>query len=101
MAEVIRGTTPTIIYKFSTITPSDLRTAIMTVKKGGEIKIERDLSTGVVEEDQIYWTLSQEETLLVIGSAEVMINWVTISGVRGASNKTPVIFEGNHIMEVI
>lgn len=47
------------------------------------------------------WRLTQAQTLSVLGSAEVMINWVTTGGIRGGSNKTMLLFTGNHIMEVI
>lgn len=96
MAEIIKGTTPTIKFTFSNIEVADLAKAIMTVKKNGEIKIEHDLAAATVDENTISWTLSQAETLAVAGNAEIMLNWLTDEGTRGASNATQVTFTPNH-----
>lgn len=101
MAEIINGTTPTITYKFRNVDVSDITKAILTIKKGRTIAIEKTLAEATVDEDTLSWRLSQAQTLSVLGNAEVMLNWVTSGGVRGASNKTLVLFTGNHIMEVI
>lgn len=101
MAEIINGTTPTITYRFQHVAIEDIATAILTIKKGNNIAIEKTLSEAVVGEDTLSWRMTQAQTLSVVGSAEVMINWVTSGGVRGASNKTLIIFTGNHIMEVV
>lgn len=101
MAEIINGTTPTITYKFQHVEVSDITKAILTIKKGKNIAIEKTLSEATVGEKTISWRMTQAQTLSVLGSAEVMINWVTSGGVRGASNKTLIIFTGNHIMEVV
>ena len=101
MAEIINGTTPTIIYKFRTVDVNDLTKAILTIKKNGNIAITKTLADAVVGEDTLSWKMTQAQTLSVLGKAEVMINWVTNSGIRGASNKTMLLFLGNHIMEVV
>lgn len=101
MAEILNGTTPTITYKFKHVEVSDIATAILTIKKGHNIAIEKTLSDAIVGEDTLSWRLTQTQTLSVLGSAEVMINWVTTGGIRGGSNKTMLLFTGNHIMEVI
>ena len=101
MAEIINGTTPTITYKFTHVNVSEITKAILTIKKGKNIAIEKTLTEATVCENTISWRMTQAQTLSVLGSAEVMINWVTSGGVRGASNKTLIIFTGNHIMEVV
>lgn len=101
MAEIINGTTPTITYKFTHVDVSEITKAILTIKKGKNIAIEKTLTEATVGENTISWRMTQAQTLSVLGSAEVMINWVTSGGVRGASNKTLIIFTGNHIMEVV
>lgn len=101
MAEIINGTTPTITYKFTHVNVSEITKAILTIKKGKNIAIEKTLTEATVGENTISWRMTQAQTLSVLGSAEVMINWVTSGGVRGASNKTLIIFTGNHIMEVV
>lgn len=102
MAQIIRGTTPTIEYTFKKVAVSDITTAIFTVKQHGEVLIERDLTTADVSEDSISWMLSQEECLtLELGRAALMVNWLTGDGTRGASNEVPVDVIQNHIPEVI
>lgn len=101
MAEVVMGTTPTITYKFKSVDVADITIAILTIKAGPVIRIELDLNAASVGEDTISWTLTQEQTLSVLGRSEVMINWVTNQGLRGTSAKTMLLFTGNHISEVI
>lgn len=98
---IIRGTTPTIKYTFSVVDPANITTAILTIKKGGAIAIEKDLAAASVGEDSLSWTLTQAETLSVAGAAELMLNWLTQDGTRGASETTMVSFTPNHIEEVI
>lgn len=98
---IIRGTTPTIVYTFDVVHVSDISKAVLTIKRNGEIKVERDLTTATVGVDKLSWTLTQAETLSVDGNAAVMINWVTQDGTRGASAETPVHFTANHKDEVI
>lgn len=88
MAAIIRGTTPTLIFKYSDITVSDITKAILTISQNGSIVIEKDISTATIGEDSISWELSQEETLTLNGArnAKVVCDWVLASGVRGRSN---------------
>lgn len=101
MAEIVMGTTPTITYKFKSVDVENITTAILTIKAGPVIRIELDLTEATIGEDTISWTLTQAQTLSVLGRSEVMINWVTDQGLRGTSAKTMVLFTGNHISEVI
>ena len=99
--DIIKGTTPTLVYTFNTVRVSDIRTAVLTIKRSGEIKVERDLTTATVGTDKLSWTLTQAETLAVDGNAAIMLNWVTVDGIRGASKETAVRFSPNHKEEVI
>ena len=103
MAEIIKGTTPTLTYAFASVDVADIEVAIMTIKRGDAIKVEKDLTSATVDTEAktISWTLSQSETLSVAGTAEVMLNWLTEDGTRGASNPTQVRFLPNHKEEVI
>ena len=101
MAAIIKGTTPTIAFTFSTVEISDITTAILTIKKDDEIVIEKDLTSATVEESRLLWTLSQSETLSIAGMAEIMLNWVTEDSTRGASEPMQVRFLPNHKEEVI
>lgn len=102
MSKIIRGTTPTITYTFKTVDLADLSKAILTIKKSeGSILVEKDLDAATVDDNKLSWTLSQTETLLVSGDAYMMVNWLTNSGVRGASAEVQVRFTPNHKDEVI
>lgn len=104
MVKIILGTTPTIKYKFSIVDPADFAEAILTIKDSRKTeKLRKTLDTATVGTDSIEWTLTQEETLsLGTGSAlSMMLNWLTNSGVRGASAEEAVIAVNNHIREVI
>lgn len=98
---IIRGTTPTIIYTFQTVDPAEITTAYLTVKKGGAIVLEKDLSGASVGEKTLAWTFTQADTLSVTGAAEIMLNWKLQDGTRGASLPTQATFAPNHKDEVI
>lgn len=91
MTQIIIGTTPTITYKFKIVSPSDFRTAILTIKKQSETIIEKTLADATIGEDSLSWTLTQQETLN-IGTrfCKMMLNWVTYTGKRGASEETAI-----------
>ena len=102
MTAIVVGTTPTIVYNFKSVAPSDITTAVLTIKKAGSIVLTKDLTDAEVAESSISWTLTQSETLAIgIGDAEMMLNWVTNQGVRGIGKKEMVTFIRNHITEVM
>lgn len=101
MAAIIKGTTPTIIYTFNEISVANIVTAVLTIKRGTNIIIEKNLAAATVGESSLSWKLSQEESLSVSGNAEMMLNWVLVDGTRGASKTTSVTFAPNHKEEVI
>lgn len=101
MIEIIRGTTPTIKYTFDTVSVSNINTAVLTIKRNNTILVERDLTTATTDADSISWVLTQENTLAVDGKAEIMLNWVTADGVRGASKTLAVEFKPNHKEKVL
>ena len=102
MAQIIRGTTPTIEFKFKQIDVANLTTAILTIKQNGTVIIEKDKTAATIGEDSVSWELSQEECLsLNYGRSTIMINWLLQDGTRGASNEYSVDIVQNHIPEVI
>lgn len=102
MATIIRGTTPTLKYTFTSVQVSEISVAYLTIKQADEIIVRKALDAAVVGDGSISWTLTQTETLAVVpGQAEAMINWRTSDGTRGASFKTIVAINRNHIEEVI
>ena len=102
MVFITIGTTPTITYTFKTVSPSDFRACILTIKCNGQILIEKTISDAEISTDSVSWTLSQSETLsLGTKTAKMMCNWVTQDGTRGASEITAIRGDTNHIPEVI
>ena len=103
MAEIIKGTTPTIVYTFSTVRVSDISVAYLTIKQDGTTKLERDLTTATVGENSLSWTLTQAETLAlaVDDTINLMLNWKLADGTRGASRKGSFNIGDNYKDEVI
>lgn len=102
MANIIIGTTPTIKYTFSSVSVSDISTAILTIKKSGSIVIEKTLEDAEVGENTLSWTLSQSETITIgTGNSKIMLNWLLNDGTRGASEESSIYGKSNHISEVI
>lgn len=103
MAEIIKGTTPTIVYTFSTVRVSDISVAYLTIKQDGTTKLERDLTTATVGENSLSWTLTQAETLDLAGNDTInlMLNWKLADGTRGASRKGSFNIGDNYKDEVI
>ena len=85
--EIIRGTTPTLIFTFSTIDVNNITTAYLTVK--GDVSFEKDIDQAVKDENTLSWTLTQTETLSLVVNKPVTIycDWVTIDGTRGRSKQ--------------
>lgn len=96
MTNIIKGTTPTLIYKFKDTDVADITAAYLTMKHGAETVMEKDLSTAIVDEDSIAWRFTQAETLALGGNVSVMLNWLLDDGTRGASEKTQILVECNY-----
>ena len=103
MVDIIRGTTPTIIYEFRTVDVASLAVVILTVKSGSVIKLQKDLTDATAGEKSLTWDLTQEETLMfdINERAKMMLNYRLADGTRGASRETELCFRQNHIEEVI
>lgn len=101
MASIIRGTTPTIRYTFNEIDVADLTAAALTVTQGAA-KLEKDITTAVIDEDSLSWTLTQAETLAFTPTvARIRCNWLLQDGTRGASVVTVANIEDNDKNEVM
>lgn len=102
MTKIIIGTTPTITYKFSVVSVSDITSAILTIKERGTTIIEKSLADASVGEDTLSWTLTQQETLdMGAKSASIMLNWKLNDGTRGASKEEVIMGVDNHVREVM
>ena len=84
---IIRGTTPTVVYTFKTVTPSEVNKAYLTVKQMNATIIERDITTAEVGETTLSWVLAQEETLALSPQHDAVLccDWKTNDGKRGRS----------------
>ena len=102
MANIVKGTTPTITYTFCVVKVSELREAILTLKSHTST-LTKTLSDATVKDNALSWKLSQEETLSLKtnDSVGMMLNFVTQDGTRGASDPVKITIKGNYVEEVI
>lgn len=92
--EIIRGTTPTLIYTFQGVDPGSLIYCYLLVKQGLRIVVEKNLADAEVTADteeskgSVSFTLSQADTLLLTEgkTATVSLDWKLSNGTRGRSN---------------
>lgn len=103
METITRGTTPTIVFTFDDIDPTQITKAILSIKEldTKAVVLTRELAEISVVDGTIPVTLTQGDTLSVNGKAEILLNWKTGDGSRGTSKKLVVDFEKNHIDKVI
>lgn len=87
MAEIIRGTTPTIKFVFNTIEVASITAAYFLIKNGQKIIIQKDLSSATTDTNSLSWKLTQEESFLLSAGATVsiMCDWKLADGTRGRS----------------
>ena len=102
------GTTPTIIFNnFQVVKVGEFKEAVLTIKQGGmysrSVMIKRDLTTAEVTDTEIAWTLTQEETLGLDpkAQAQVCMNFLTNTGLRGTSKVVNCYIEDNPLKEVM
>ena len=89
MESIIKGTTPTIIFKYKSINVSEITKAFLVIKQSVTTIVERDISSATVntEDNQLEWILTQAETLdLKVGTTVfISCDWLLTSGTRGRS----------------
>lgn len=105
---IVIGTTPTIIFNnFQVVRVGEIKEAVLTIKQGGmysrSVLIKRDLTTAEVSATEIAWTLTQEETLSLDpkAQAQVCMNFLTNTGLRGTSKVVNCYIEDNPLKEVM
>lgn len=102
MAQIIRGTTPTIQFTFNYVPVENINAAVLTIKQSCVEKVEKDITAATVGEKTLSWTLTQEESLsLATGVCKIQCNWVLADGTRGASDNNTVEILPNQKNEVI
>lgn len=86
---ISRGTTPSILFTFSTIPVTDITQAYLTIEQRGKLIVECDIAEAIIDAENgcITWTLTQEETLLIKPDqpCEIQCRYKTSSGFVGAS----------------
>lgn len=101
MIEVIRGTTPTVKYKFNIVDVDDIVAASLTLEQC-DFVIDKPLSDATKEDGYLVWRLEQSETLsLSIGKAAMQLNWLLDDGTRGASKQLALMVKDNQKNEVM
>lgn len=85
---VMRGTTPTIQYRFKTVDVSTIAVIYLSLKQGS-VYIEKDKTESVVdtENHRVSWTLTQEETLSLnpYNDVEIQVRYRLNDGKAGGS----------------
>lgn len=104
MEQLIKGTTPTIRYSFSTVTVSNIVVALLKVTQKG-VQIQKNLTDAEVQAKALEWVLTQEDTLALKDNQYAMItlDWLLADGTRGAGNTAiiKVVPSGtNEVLEV-
>lgn len=82
--EIVRGTTPTIRYTFSSVSVSNITVAKLLIEQG-DIKIEKGLSDATTGQGYLEWTLSQTDTLSLQDkkACRIRLDWKLQDGTRG------------------
>ena len=98
MTAIIRGTTPTIKYTVNDVEVANITSAYLTIKIDNDSthNIEKELSSATVATKSISWKLTQTETLSFGNNINIMLNWKTSDGTRGASEKTNILVSDNY-----
>ena len=102
MYTIIRGTTPTIVYTFDTVSVLDISVAYLTISNKCNVCIEKSISEAIIGDNSVSWVLTQEETLgMDADTMTAMVNWKLIDGTRGVSPKVQFVVAKNSKEEVI
>ena len=84
MARIARLTTPAFTYKPSAVEMSAITKVFLVIKQDGAPLITKDITQATATEDGYTWTLSQEETQLLIArrSVTAQVDYLTSGGTR-------------------
>lgn len=103
MVEIVRGTTPTLVFTLpDTVSTDDMAAIALDIVQKEKRLTRSDVSDFVLTEHGIQITLTQEETLkFYAGKAAMMLNWLYTNGARAASTDIDVTFLRNLHSEVM
>ena len=95
MDVIVRGTTPTIKWVFSTVNVETISSAYLTIRNRRTVVIEKALSEATVDTTtkSVSWTLTQAETLALKDFQEygLFCDWLLADGTRGAGKAKTVM----------
>lgn len=86
---LMRGSTPTITMTYKTVDVSTIVEAWLTLKQNAsDTTINKDLSSAIVGEKSLQWTLTQEETLAIktSGNVQIQCRYLLQDGTAGGSS---------------
>lgn len=100
---IVQYTTPTITFTFPTIDPATIAEAYLVIKYAGVNVLVKDLDQAEVNEHDITWILSQEDTekLIVNSTVRIYCDWVTENGLRGRSKRADYVIDETGLSEVL
>ena len=103
MEEIVRGTTPTIKYTFSTINTSNLTVAKLVIQNTNDSLVEKDLSAATIGTGYIQWVLPQSDTLALPDASYVTVklDWLLNDGTRGIGKTIDLKVSSSAVNEVI
>ena len=103
MVEIVRGTTPTLIFTLpETVSTADMTAIVFKIVQAEKWVKRENMDAFTLTEHGIQLTLTQEETLKFYeGKAEMQLNWMYENGARAASTDIDVTFLRNLHSEVM
>lgn len=95
MESIVKGTTPTIKWAFSTVDVSTIISAYLIVRNKKTVVMEKSLTDATVDTTakSISWTLTQAETLSLKEFQEygLFCSWLLADGTRGEGKSKTVM----------
>ena len=103
MTSIVRGTTPTITFEFSSVDVSLITVAYLTIKNATTTVLSKDITSATKTATTMSWTLSQQESFLLTAGQVVNVccDWKLSTGTRGRSVVLPCKVEDTGKGEVI
>lgn len=97
------GTTPTFVLEFGAQSGVDLTSAVhvYVTMESGLYSLTKSDSELTIAEKSVSVTLTQEESLQMIGSVSLQVNWTTADGKRLASEVTKCDLSQQLLMVVV
>lgn len=101
--EIVRWTTPSITYKPSAVTASDIDKIFLVISQNGGAVITKAKDDALINEGTFMWTLTQAETGMLNNKLQIAmkIDYLTNAGKRYAVRPKVFIVSDSAVNEVI